>query len=226
MSTKVLVYNDDKENMELYYLQEKDTMPYVTNGTLTVGEFRGSSDSPTIWTNRSVMECWNTLRERWGKPIGVKFAFKRIWEGGHGSQSQHYAGTAMDMAQTFTNEERDQLRILAEELGCWEYVEPAELTPVWVHVDKRLTPPACEAGYIKLALGSVNTNVLVLQDALNTLGFIGAGLDGIFGPGTKNAVKEYQESRDLDPDGVVGCETWQNITKEVKGTGMTDTTIL
>lgn len=226
MSIKVLVYNDDSGQIESYYMQEIESMPFVTDGTLTVGEFLGSSKSPTIWTNKSVMECWNRLRKEWGNPIEVRYAFKRIWEGGHGTQSQHYAGTAMDMAQSMTDEERNKLRELAEELGCWEYVEPGELTPTWVHVDKRLTPPACAAGYVKLALGSINTNVLILQDALNTLGFIGAGLDGIYGQGTKNAVIKYQQSRGLDDDGMVGCETWQSITTEVKGKGATDTTIL
>ncbi len=132
----------------------------------------------------------------------------------------------MDMAQTFSNEDRNKLRDLADQIGCWVYVEPAYLTPTWVHVDRRLTPPACAAGYIAVSEGSINTYVLILQDSLNTLGFTGAGLDGIFGVGTKNAVIKYQEARGLTPDGKVGCETWTYITKEVKGTGSTDTTIL
>lgn len=226
MATKVLIYNNDTDEMESYYLEESDTMPYATAGSLSVGEFRGSSNSPTIWTNKAVMDCWNILREQWGSPIGVRYAFKRIWEGGHGTQSQHYAGTAMDMAQAFTNEQRNQLRNLADQIGCWVYVEPAYLTPTWVHVDRRLTPPACAAGYIAVSEGSINTYVLILQDSLNTLGFTGAGLDGIFGVGTRNALIRYQEARGLTPDGAVGCETWTYITKEVKGTGSTDTTIL
>jgi peptidoglycan hydrolase-like protein with peptidoglycan-binding domain len=74
--------------------------------------------------------------------------------------------------------------------------------------------------------GSINTYVLILQDALNTLGFTGAGLDGVFGVGTKNALIEFQDSRGLDPDGIAGCETWIQLTSEVRGIGSTDTTIL
>ena len=144
----------------------------------------------------------------------------------HCSQSQHYAGTAFDMAQFFTDSQRAQLRNLASDLGCWVYVEPAYLTPTWVHVDKRLTPSACAAGYIAVRQGSINTYVLVLQDALNTLGFVGAGLDGIFGQGTKAAVEAYQRSRSLSPDGIVGCETWTYWTNEVVNTGRTETTIV
>ncbi len=132
----------------------------------------------------------------------------------------------MDMAQDFTPEDRDALRELAEQIGCFVYVEPGYLTPSWVHVDKRLTPPACAAGYIMLREGSVNNYVLVLQDALNTLGFTGAGLDGVFGAGTRDALIAYQESRGLTPDGIAGCQTWTYLTGEVVGKGSTDTTIL
>ncbi len=226
MAIQVFVYNEDSNDMEVYNLEESDTMPYATEGSMKVGEFRGSSNSPTIWTTKGLMDCWNVLREQWGSPIEVRYAFKRIWEGGHGSQSQHYAGTAMDMAQSFSPEDRDELRIIAELIGCFVYVEPAFLTPSWVHVDSRLNPPACAAGYIMIKEGSVNTYVLVLQDALNTLGFTGAGLDGVFGAGTKDALIEYQDSRGLVPDGIAGCETWTNITSEVKGMGSSDTTVL
>ncbi len=86
MATKVFVYNDEANEVELHYLEESDTMPYALEGSMTVGEFRGSSTSPTIWTYKGLMDCWNVLREQWGRPIGVRYAFKRIWEGGHGAQ--------------------------------------------------------------------------------------------------------------------------------------------
>lgn len=226
MARKIFVYNNDKNSMEVYYKNEWETMPYVTNNTLSVREFMGSTNSPTIWTDKRVMECWNTLRRLWGRPIYVGFAFKRIWEGGHGAQSQHYAGTAMDMAQTFSNQDRNRLRQLATDIGCWVYVEPAYLTPTWVHVDRRLQPPACAAGYVELKNGDINTNVLVLQDALNTLGFTGGGFDGIFGSGTEAALKRYQTSRGINPSGVTDCVTWTTITREVKGKGKSNTTIL
>ena len=89
MATKVLLYNEENDDIEAYYLEESDTMPYATEGSLTVGEFRGSSNSPTIWTTKGLMDCWNLLREQWGGPIGVRYAFKRIWEGGHGAQLLH-----------------------------------------------------------------------------------------------------------------------------------------
>ena len=105
-------------------------------------------------------------------------------------------------------------------------MEPARLTPTWVHFDRRQTPPACSSGgYPALKVGSVGTYVLILQDGLNTLGFETGGLDGIFGSKTLSAVRSYQSSRNLTVDGIVGCNTWRSIQENVIGTGRTSTTI-
>ena len=67
--------------------------------------------------------------------------------------------------------------------------------------------------------------MLVAQDGLNTLGFRTGGLDGIFGTQTRNAVINYQRSRGLTVDGIVGCNTWRSLQNEVVGMGRTSTTI-
>ena len=80
---KILVYNNDENRMETYYRGETEAMPYNTGKTLTVREFRGSSKSPTLWTEKRGMQAWNSFRYLYGKPIDVGFAFKRPYEGGH-----------------------------------------------------------------------------------------------------------------------------------------------
>ena len=107
-------------------------------------------------------------------------------------QSQHYAGMAMDMGQNLSSTQRNALRQTATDTGVWSYVEPAYLTPTWVHVDKRLGPPACAAGYPALRRGDKGVYVLTLQDALNAIGVVGSGLDGVFGQNTEKAVKQFQ----------------------------------
>ena len=108
----------------------------------------------------------------------------------------------------------------------WTYVEPQSLTPTWVHFDKRFGRPACgTAGYPLIKRGSISTYVLIAQDDLNTLGYKTGGLDGIFGGRTEEAVRNYQRSRGLVADGIVGCNTWRSLQEDVVGTGRTSTTI-
>ena len=134
---KILVFNNDTDRMETYYRGESEPMPYNTNGTLKVREFRGSSKSNILWTTKRTMQSWNSQRYIYGAPIPVGFAFKRPYEGGHSNQSQHYAGTAFDVGQTLSNSQRLRLYNSAVNSGVWYYVSPISQTPTWVHFDKR-----------------------------------------------------------------------------------------
>lgn len=125
---KILVYNNSSNRMETYYRGETEAMPYNSGRSLTVSEFRGSSNTGLLWTDRRAMQAWNSFRYIYGRPIYVGFAFKRPWEGGHGTLSQHYAGLAFDVGQNLNSEERDRMRNLAISSGIWNYVEPAYLT--------------------------------------------------------------------------------------------------
>lgn len=78
---KILVFNNDSDRMETYYRNEADPMPYNTNGTLRVREFRGSSKSNILWTTKRTMQTWNSQRYLYGGQIPVGFAFKRPYEG-------------------------------------------------------------------------------------------------------------------------------------------------
>ena len=219
-------YNNDTNRMETFYRGENESMPYNTNGTLKVREFRGSSKSNILWTTRNTMRAWNSTRYIYGGPIPVGYAFKRSWEGGHSGQSQHYAGVAFDVGQRLSNAQRNAIRNAAVASGAWSYVEPASLTPTWVHFDKRSSPPACSSGgYPLIREESRGVYVLVAQDGLNTLGYRTGGLDGIFGTQTRNAVLSYQRSRGLAVDGIIGCNTWRSIQENVIGSGPTSTTI-
>lgn len=84
---RIIVFNNDADRMENYYRGESEPMPYNTNGTLRVREFRGSSRSNILWTTKRTMQSWNSQRYIYGGPIPVGFAFKRPYEGGHGNQS-------------------------------------------------------------------------------------------------------------------------------------------
>lgn len=222
----IYVYNSQTNAVERYDRGLLEAMPYVTGRTMTVGEFRGSSRSNVLWTTRETMAAWNAFRAGWGRPIFIGYAFKRIWEGGHSGQSQHYAGTALDMGHTMTDAARDQLRNYAIRSGLWSYVEPKSLTPRWVHVDKRYGSPACASGgFPYLAFGSRGVYVFTLQDALSALGYTGGGLDGVFGAGTQRAIRNFQFAQGLPVNGNADCATWIRLTSLANGIGVTPTVI-
>lgn len=218
---KILVYNSNSNRMETYYRGLSEAMPYITNRTLTVREFRSNSSSNILWTSRETMRSWNSFRSLYGRGIFVGFAFKRPWEGGHANQSQHYAGTAFDVGQNLSSSGRAAMRNLAASSGFWGYVEPINLTPRWVHFDDRTTA----AGYPTVRFGSKGNYVCVAQDALNTLGYETGGLDGIFGTQTRNAVLTFQSRNGLSTDGILGPLTWSRLMAQVNGIGRTSTVI-
>ncbi|MCE3246482.1 MAG: hypothetical protein K0R41_307, partial [Geminicoccaceae bacterium] len=56
--------------------------------------------------------------------------------------------------------------------------------------------------------GSKGEAVKGLQNALNTRSSAVVSVDGVFGPATENAVKEFQSDAGLAEDGIVGPDTW------------------
>ena len=134
---KVFVYDNYTNKFYTYTLSESDPMPYSSGNTLRVREFRGSSKSSVLWTTVAAMEAWNLTRRNYGSGIPVGYAFKRIWEGGHGTTSQHYAGVAFDVGQSLSSTARRKIYNTAVATGAWGYVEPLSMTPTWVHFDRR-----------------------------------------------------------------------------------------
>ena len=223
----IYIYNPDTNSIEKYTRSLSDPMPYTNDHTLRVREFRGSSSSTLLWSDKRFLTTWNNFRSYYGKSIYVGYCFKRIWEGGHGRQSQHYAGGSFDTGQNLSASGRRALYNSAVNFGSWTYVEPISQTPTWIHFDRRLRPSACSSGgYVSVRNGSRGVYVLILQDALNALGFTGSGLDGIFGSSTQDAVKRFQRRYGLSADGIVGCSTWSSLTRRAVGIGKTSTVVM
>ena len=222
---KILIYNNESNAFETYWLELNDSMPYVYNNSMLVSEFLGSSTSNVAWSSVDALKAWNETRIAYGNPIPFNYAFKRIWEGGHGRQSQHYAGVSFDVGQALNNQQRLNIYEIANDLDVWSYVEPLYLTPTWVHFDKRYGTPACSAGYPTLKINDKGIYVLVLQDALNAIGYNTYELDGIFKEQTLNAVKQFQSDNALASDGIVGCATWTLLTQKAVGIGLTSTVL-
>ena len=60
--------------------------------------------------------------------------------------------------------------------------------------------------------GDCGETVVFIQERLTVLGFP-ATADGLFGPGTEAAVKDFQASRGLVADGLVGPTTWAALVE-------------
>jgi peptidoglycan hydrolase-like protein with peptidoglycan-binding domain len=54
------------------------------------------------------------------------------------------------------------------------------------------------------------------QIALRKAGFYKGDIDGKLGPQTKKAIKAFQKSKGLTPDGVIGVRTWEELAKILK----------
>ncbi|PIW68371.1 MAG: hypothetical protein COW10_02905, partial [Candidatus Omnitrophica bacterium CG12_big_fil_rev_8_21_14_0_65_42_8] len=50
-----------------------------------------------------------------------------------------------------------------------------------------------------------------IQAALKNAGFNPGSIDGKIGPRTRQAIKDFQKSKGLVPDGVVGPKTWTSL---------------
>ena len=62
-----------------------------------------------------------------------------------------------------------------------------------------------------LKKGASGNITKLLQEKLVKLGYNTNGVDGIFGSGTYSAVREFQKTRGLSIDGVVGQNTWRKL---------------
>lgn len=71
--------------------------------------------------------------------------------------------------------------------------------------------PATLAGCPVLKKGAQGNITKLLQEKLVKLGYNTNGVDGIFGSGTHSAVREFQKTRGLSIDGIVGQNTWRKL---------------
>lgn len=55
------------------------------------------------------------------------------------------------------------------------------------------------------------THARDLQAALTALGFDTQGIDGVVGPNTRSALRSFQQSKGLEPDGYAGAEAYEQV---------------
>ena len=74
-----------------------------------------------------------------------------------------------------------------------------------------MSPTMCEPNAQVLRMGDNGELVVTLQNLLVERGYTPGPVDGDFGPGTQDAVTQFQSANGLAPDGIVGTNTWQAL---------------
>lgn len=69
----------------------------------------------------------------------------------------------------------------------------------------------CSTGNSDICLGERSQRVATLQQRLQGLGFFKGNLNGYYGPVTRDAVAQFQQSNGIYPTGFVNYQTWQAL---------------
>ncbi|MFA5388159.1 MAG: peptidoglycan-binding domain-containing protein [Candidatus Omnitrophota bacterium] len=120
-------------------------------------------------------------------------------------------------------ETRDAIKAYQESIGLKStgYIDKTTLTQL---EDSRRAKEILESrkGYSPKTKGARQKEASVsefrpttkeIQTALKNAGFDPGSIDGKIGPRTRQAIKDFQKSKGLVPDGVVGPKTWTSLGK-------------
>ena len=106
--------------------------------------------------------------------------------------------------------------LLHHKFGEWEVVREADYYSV-----ARLERVCEDCGFtesrevgVMLQPGDYSSDVKTLQKRLNALGYDVGNPDGLYGDGTKRAVKKYQKDQGLNEDGIVWPGVWLSLFPE------------
>ena len=210
------LYDPVSDRMEEHRLSQGEMLPHLKYGTLTIGQF-ACCPTDIVWTDLRALKAYDHLCHVWGEGIRVSSAFRRIREGGFRGQSPHYSGLAFNMAYRMEPSALEQLRRLAVRLDGFDRVDPAYLTPTWIHAEISVAASAFpRGGYPRLFPGMCGVHVFLLQDMLILLGDYAGPMTGRLDPATLDAVFRFQRRKSLPELAFVGGRFWQELMTEVQ----------
>ena len=94
--------------------------------------------------------------------------------------------------------------------GTWQTSEVLPEPAMELGPTAAILPPT--AGPSKNVGAAVKPSTRDIQQALKNSGFYQGSIDGKMGPLTKDAIKEFQRVHGLKDDGVVGKQTWAQMS--------------
>ncbi len=207
----IFIYNDSSRRLERYSLEAYDNMPYILNNSMLVSDFFKNSSSYIGWSSSSFLQAWDSFSFGEIRPCHV---FRRLCEGGHIQNSMHFAGLAADFEISDSDTEKAKISDINN------FFRFSENYSSKIHVSSQ----NLQKQFPRLSYGMSGLFVLILQDALNTLGFTGGELDGFFGSRTKHSLGEFQKSQNLPVSYEADADTWLHLTLLAAGHGISGTT--
>lgn len=130
----------------------------------------------------------------------------------HGSQAREQEADALKMQVAALGTKVDELNQRLADLSQRQEAAQAPVSSSMKRQTALHTTAEGTPAQTKLAAGST-LSAKQTQLALKSAGFYSGPVDGKFGPQTKDAVKVFQRSKGLNPDGVVGSRTAAALAK-------------
>lgn len=210
---KLFVYDTLNNTFEVFFLEDNAVMPYVADNYLTISQFAPTSD--IAWTTKQAMQAYSKTKQI-NPSIQVQSAFHRTSERTWINASTYVAGVGFSLVSSPTMTYETLYRLLARD-NIWNNISDLEHTINYIHVDDAYLPSASDyTRYPVIKNEDSNTYVLVLQDALITLGKLNPNhLTGFYDSTTQEAIKELQKEANIKVDGIVGAITWDVIVFEI-----------
>ena len=87
----------------------------------------------------------------------------------------------------------------------------AESTPIQSTTTAMSTPVDAAGEQVAMAIAPEKPTIQDIQMALKNADIYNGKVDGVMGPRTKKAIKEFQEKNNLKADGKVGAKTWSEL---------------
>ncbi len=145
----------------------------------------------------------------------------------HGSQAKTQEADAVKTQVAALETRIDELNQRIEDVAQRQQVAQAQVSAYSAAKRQIARSTAADGteGKTKLALAAGTTlSAKQTQLALKSAGFYNGQVDGKFGAQTKDAVKAFQRSKGLNPDGVVGSKTAAALAKltTAESAGSTD----
>lgn len=207
----VLVYNEEKGQMEKFERDCYENMPYTTDGVLTVDSFRGKSNTRLLWSTKLFLKSANESFHRLKVPFEVTHGFSRAWEHFENEQFAHKLGTAITGGQNLNARRKEAFLKELEMQDDYTFLQDFDHAPSIIHFHQCFDPISDVIVFSKVQQGSVGVSVCALQDALWALGYEVASINGIFDDQLEQELRRFQSTCGLSADGIAGAETWKML---------------